>query len=63
MIAGPTGGLISFWLGRRWAIRTGEASRRVAVRHMLHWVGMGATIFMDRGPEIARPPLLSDIPV
>lgn len=46
MIAGPTGGLISFWLGRRWAIRTGEASRQVAVRHMLHWVGMGAAIFM-----------------
>ncbi len=46
MIAGPAGGLVSYWLGGRWAIRSGAASRRMATRHMLHWIAMGAVIFM-----------------
>ena len=46
MIAGPAGGVISYWLGRRWALRSGAASRRAAIRHMLHWIGMGVAIFM-----------------
>ena len=46
MIAGPIGGVVSFWLGRRSALRAGAASSRILKRHMLHWVGMGAAIFM-----------------
>lgn len=46
MIAGPTGGVVSYWLGARWAIRFGAASRRMATRHMLHWISMAAAIFM-----------------
>ena len=46
MIAGPGGGVLSYWLGRRNAMRLGEASRRQANRHLLHWVGMATAIFM-----------------
>ena len=46
MIAGPAGGILSYWLGYRWAIRSGAASRRAGVRHLLHWIGMAAAIFM-----------------
>ncbi|MCH9027853.1 MAG: hypothetical protein IIA05_12205 [Proteobacteria bacterium] len=46
LIAGPIGGVVSFWLGSRSALRAGVASRRMAKRHMLHWIGTGAAIFM-----------------
>ncbi|MCZ6560579.1 MAG: hypothetical protein O6931_06795, partial [Gammaproteobacteria bacterium] len=42
----PVGGVVSFWLGSRSALRAGAASRRMAKRHMMHWIGMGAAIFM-----------------
>ena len=46
MIAGPAGGVLSYWLGYRWAMRSGAASRRVGMRHLLHWIGMGVAIFL-----------------
>lgn len=45
-IAGPAGGIISFWLGRRWALQSGLASRRAGMRHLLHWLGMLVAIFL-----------------
>ncbi|MDX1517798.1 MAG: hypothetical protein R3288_13215 [Woeseiaceae bacterium] len=49
MIAGPGGGIVSYWLGYRWATRTGVQSRRDAMRHLWHWIGMAAAIFMSVG--------------
>jgi len=46
MIAGPVGGLTSYWLGYRWAISNGNASRQEGTRHMLHWTSMTAAIFL-----------------
>ncbi len=45
-IAGPGGGAISYWLGHRWAIRAGSASRRLGMRHLLHWAGLMTAIFL-----------------
>jgi hypothetical protein len=39
-IAGPAGGVISYWLGHRWARRVGQGSRRIARYHALHWIGV-----------------------
>ena len=46
MIAGPLGGVASYLLGRRWALRSGRASRRVGTQHLLHWGGMTAAVFL-----------------
>ena len=45
-IAGPAGGALSYWIGHRWALRSGAQSRQVARRHLLHWLGMVFAIFM-----------------
>lgn len=47
MIAGPGGGIISYWLGHRWAMRTGRAFRREGARHLLHWLGLAAATFLS----------------
>ena len=46
MIAGPVGGVVSYLLGRRWAIQSGSASRRRGTQHLFHWGGMGAAVFL-----------------
>jgi hypothetical protein len=46
IIAGPAGGIVSFWLGRRRALKSGAASRRAGTRHLLHWLGMLVAIFL-----------------
>jgi len=45
-IAGPTGFLASAILGWRCARRTGQLTAAVGRRHMLHWGGMLAAIFL-----------------
>lgn len=39
-VAGPLGGVISYWLGSRWGRRVGQGSRRIARYHALHWIGV-----------------------
>ena len=46
VIAGPSGGLLSFWLGRRWAARAGVQSRQTGMRHLLHWGSMTVAVFL-----------------
>jgi len=40
MIAGPAGGLLSGYLGRRSGINKGQLDRDIGIRHALHWSGM-----------------------
>lgn len=40
MIAGPAGGLLSGYLGRRAGINEGQLDREIGIRHALHWGGM-----------------------
>lgn len=40
MIAGPAGGLLSGYLGRRAGINKGQLDREIGIRHALHWSGM-----------------------
>jgi hypothetical protein len=46
LVAGVTGFVLSSWLGSRHARVTGQESREEGRRHMLHWAGMGAAIFL-----------------
>lgn len=45
-VAGPAGGVASFFLGWRWCRRAGVGSMRTARHHALHWSGMLAAIFL-----------------
>lgn len=40
MIAGPGGGLLSWFLGHRAGLRIGQLDREEGIRHALHWGGM-----------------------
>jgi hypothetical protein len=40
MLAGPAGGLMSWFLGRRAGIRSGQMDREAGIKHALHWGGM-----------------------
>lgn len=47
MIAGPIGGLISFFLGRRASLKAGLIRKSEGVRYALHWMGlMGAILLL-----------------
>lgn len=46
-IAGPLGGLLSAFLGWRYSVRRGQVDRDEGMRHMLHWFGMMAIIFLS----------------
>lgn len=46
LVAGIAGFVLSSWLGSRHARATGQESREVGMRHMLHWGGMGVAIFL-----------------
>jgi len=39
LIGGITGGVLSWQLGKRWAMRIGECDRALAWRSLLHWAG------------------------
>ena len=45
-VGGPLGGILSYWIGYRWSLKSGAQSREVAKRHLLHWIGMLAAIFL-----------------
>ena len=45
IIAGPAGGLLSWWLGQRSAIAEGELDRDLARRYGLHWLISGMALF------------------
>lgn len=45
-LAGPLGGVASFFLGWRHSIRHGQLSRDLGVRNGLHWAGMLVAIFL-----------------
>ncbi|HPH40312.1 MAG TPA: hypothetical protein PK274_08810 [Candidatus Fermentibacter daniensis] len=47
MIAGPLGGILSGFLGRRAGLRIGQMDREEGVRHVLHWGGMLAVILLS----------------
>lgn len=44
--AGPLGFLASLWLGYRDGVKRGQRSRSRGLRHVAHWVGMMACIFL-----------------
>src|SRR5436190_4879920 len=46
LVAGPMGGLISAWLGRRQSVRRGQVRREEGIRWGLHWGGMMAAILL-----------------
>lgn len=46
LVAGTAGFVLSSWIGGRSARATGQESREVGRRHMLHWAGMGIAIFL-----------------
>lgn len=39
LIGGILGGMLSWWIGRGWGMRTGEWDKEMARRAMLHWAG------------------------
>jgi hypothetical protein len=45
-IAGPVGGVLSFFLGWQWSRKRGQSSTRIARYHALHWVGMMVAVFL-----------------
>ncbi len=47
LIAGPAGGIVSFFLGRRHAIRRGTISRDEGRRHAWHWSGLFVAILLS----------------
>ena len=46
LVAGIAGFVLSSWIGARHARATGQESREMGRRQMLHWGGMGAAIFL-----------------
>lgn len=46
VIAGPGGGLASWFLGYRAGVRMGQLDRETGVRHALHWGGMMLVVFL-----------------
>jgi hypothetical protein len=46
LVAGIAGFVLSSWIGARHARATGQESREIGRRHMLHWSGMGVAIFL-----------------
>lgn len=44
LVAGIAGFVLSSWFGARHARATGQESRDIGRRHMLHWAGMGVAI-------------------
>ena len=45
-IAGPAGGVLSFFLGWQWSRKRGQSSARIGRYHALHWTGMMAAVFL-----------------
>lgn len=58
MAGGIVGGVVSWQLGKRWALRRGESDMSMAYRSMLHWAGgIGLAVICSLSLAAVIPPL------